>query len=61
VRRGDSLWTIARRYQLSSRKLAEWNRIASDAILQPGQTLNLTPATVAPKPATNPEADPGSI
>jgi membrane-bound lytic murein transglycosylase D len=57
VRRGDSLWTIARRYQLSSRKLAEWNRIASDAILQPGQTLNLTPATVAPKPATNPEAD----
>jgi len=61
VRRGDNLWTIARRYQLSSRNLAEWNRIPADAILQPGQTLSLAPATVAPKPATNPESDPGSI
>ena len=47
VRRGDNLWTIARRYRLSSRNLAEWNRIAWDAVLQPGQTLRLTP----PEPA----------
>jgi len=43
VRRGDNLWTIARRYRISARSLAEWNRIAWDALLQPGQTLVLTP------------------
>lgn len=41
VRRGDNLWTIARRYRLSARKLAEWNRIDWNAPLQPGQTLVL--------------------
>jgi membrane-bound lytic murein transglycosylase D len=44
VRRGDNLWTIARRYRLSARSLAEWNRIGGDALLQPGQTLTLAPA-----------------
>jgi len=57
VRRGDNLWTIARHYRLSARSLAEWNRIAWDAILQPGQTLTLVPPVSAPGPA----ADPGSI
>ncbi len=41
VRRGDNLWTIARRHGLSARQLAEWNRIGPDALLQPGQTLQL--------------------
>lgn len=44
VRPGDNLWTIARRYRLSARSLAEWNRIDGDALLQPGQTLTLAPA-----------------
>jgi len=44
VRRGDNLSTIARRYRLSARNLAEWNRIDGDALLQPGQTLTLAPA-----------------
>ena len=44
VRRGENLWTIARRYRLSARSLAEWNRIDGDALLQPGQTLTLVPA-----------------
>jgi membrane-bound lytic murein transglycosylase D len=65
VRRGDSLWTIARRYQLSSRSLAEWNRIDANAILQPGQTLSLAPATTndtePAKTITSPRKDPGSI
>jgi len=65
VRRGDNLWTIARRYRLSSRSLAEWNRIDADALLQPGQTLSLAPAqTRDSKPAettTRPGEEPGSI
>jgi membrane-bound lytic murein transglycosylase D len=43
VRRGDNLWTIARRYRLSARGLAAWNRIDRNAVLQPGQTLRLAP------------------
>ena len=65
VRNGDNLWTIARRYQLSSRNLAKWNRIDSDAILQPGQTLSLAPAkngdTESAKTKSHPAKDPGSI
>ena len=65
VRRGDNLWTIARRYRLSSRSLAEWNRIDAGALLQPGQTLSLTPAQARDsEPAettTRPDEDPGSI
>jgi membrane-bound lytic murein transglycosylase D len=65
VRRGDNLSTIAQRYRLSARKLAEWNRIDWNAVLQPGQTLTLAPAPTAD--AQPPEAkkggggDPGSI
>ena len=65
VRNGDSLWTIARRYRLSSKSLAEWNRIDSDAILQPGQTLSLAPAdnrdTESAKTTAQPGKDPSSI
>jgi membrane-bound lytic murein transglycosylase D len=65
VRRGDNLWTIARRYRLSSRSLAEWNRIDADAVLQPGQTLSLAPAkSGVDEPArakTPPDKNPGSI
>jgi membrane-bound lytic murein transglycosylase D len=41
VRRGENLWSIAQRYRVSSRQLAEWNGIEAGALLQPGQTLNL--------------------
>ncbi len=55
VRRGDNLWTIARRYRLSARDLVEWNRLDGDALLQPGQTLTLAPAKAR---ATEPPAAP---
>jgi membrane-bound lytic murein transglycosylase D len=65
VRPGDNLWTIARRYRLSARSLAEWNRIERDALLQPGQTLTLAPARAraAEPPAATDGAsgDPDSI
>jgi len=65
VRRGDNLWTIARRYRLSARDLVEWNRLDGDALLQPGQTLTLAPAqvpTAEPPAAVNGASeDPDSI
>jgi LysM repeat protein len=65
VRRGDNLWTIARRYRLSARDLVEWNRLDGDALLQPGQTLTLAPAqaraTEPPATANGASEDPDSI
>jgi LysM repeat protein len=39
VRRGDSLSSIARRFRVTVPKLLEWNKVAADAFLQPGQRL----------------------
>jgi membrane-bound lytic murein transglycosylase D len=39
VRPGDSFWTIARKYGVSTRKLAEWNGLATRDRIHPGQTL----------------------
>ncbi|NBB92001.1 MAG: LysM peptidoglycan-binding domain-containing protein [Gammaproteobacteria bacterium] len=41
VRRGDSLWTIARRHDVTVRDLMRWNGLADGAILRPGQTLTI--------------------
>lgn len=47
VRSGDSLWGIANRYRLTVDELTEWNRIAADAVLRPGQQLTLQPPAFA--------------
>lgn len=39
VRRGDTLWELARRYRVSVRKLAKWNGMATRDFLKPGQKL----------------------
>ncbi len=41
VQRGDSLWTVARRYRVAHQQLAEWNGITPRTILQPGQRLEV--------------------
>lgn len=43
VRRGDSLWEIARRFDLSVDRLVRWNSLSAESYLQPGQTLRLQP------------------
>lgn len=41
VRSGDSLWSIARRFDLSSSDLAQWNGIELESVLSLGQELHL--------------------
>ena len=41
VQAGESLWIIAQRYNVSITQLRNWNQLGQNAILQPGQTLNL--------------------
>lgn len=42
IRSGDNLWSIARRFDLRSQEIAEHNGLALDALLQPGQILDLS-------------------
>lgn len=39
VRRGDSLWKLARRHRTTIKKLTSWNRISRKKVLRPGQKL----------------------
>lgn len=41
VRRGDSLYLIAKRFQVHVTKLKEWNQLHNKKYLQPGQILKL--------------------
>ncbi|MCK5354603.1 MAG: LysM peptidoglycan-binding domain-containing protein [Methyloprofundus sp.] len=39
VRKGDSLWSIAKKFKTRSKDIARWNRIGLKSALHPGQTL----------------------
>lgn len=39
VRRGDNLWTIARRYSVTTKNLAKWNRMTTRTTLRAGKKL----------------------
>ena len=39
LRKGESLWTLAKRYGTTSTQLAKWNHIKRNKVLQPGETL----------------------
>jgi len=39
VRRGDSLWSIARRFGVSHRQIATWNGLRVNATIRPGKRL----------------------
>jgi len=43
VRRGDTLWGIARRYNVYIQQLASWNGIGTSEILRLGQALHVWP------------------
>jgi membrane-bound lytic murein transglycosylase D len=42
VRAGDSLYSIARQYDITVQQLKDWNRLSSN-VIRPGQTLRLDP------------------
>jgi membrane-bound lytic murein transglycosylase D len=41
VNNGESLWTIARRHQVSVEQLMKWNDLQTQAV-KPGQVLRVT-------------------
>ncbi|ABA89283.1 lytic transglycosylase, SLT, LysM, LysM, LysM and LysM domain-containing [Syntrophotalea carbinolica DSM 2380] len=41
VRNGDSLWRIARRFNVSTAQLAAWNGMAVNGVLRPGKVLKV--------------------
>jgi membrane-bound lytic murein transglycosylase D len=43
LRKGDTLWKVARTYGVSVRQLCRWNGIAADTVIHPGQRLTLFP------------------
>ncbi|CAA0126240.1 Membrane-bound lytic murein transglycosylase D [Halioglobus japonicus] len=44
IRTGDSLWSIARRFKVSTQQLLSWNDISDKKPIQPGQTLKIASA-----------------
>jgi lipoprotein NlpD len=53
VKAGDTMYSIAFRYRLDFRELAEWNDIGSDYLIHPGEVLRLS-APPAPRVASRP-------
>ena len=41
VRRGDSLWSIARHYDVRVSDLMRWNDLSRNAVIQPGQSIKI--------------------
>jgi murein DD-endopeptidase MepM/ murein hydrolase activator NlpD len=52
VKRGDSLWSIANKYNISVLKLARMNGISPSKILKVGQVLNINPDMIIEKNST---------
>lgn len=45
IQSGDSLWSIARRFNISQRELVAWNNISNKHHIKPGQTLKISGAS----------------
>jgi membrane-bound lytic murein transglycosylase D len=41
VQRGDSLWSIARKYNVKVAELKSWNSLDSNSMIQPGQSIKI--------------------
>ncbi|MGZ8240537.1 MAG: LysM peptidoglycan-binding domain-containing protein [Methylobacter sp.] len=50
VKRGDTFWKIAQKFSVSSKNIADWNKITLKTALVPGQRLNIK--TLDPQLAT---------
>jgi len=52
VAKGDTLWSIARRYGVTVDKLKEWNDLTSGSALKPGQAIAVRGSDRAAQPPT---------
>lgn len=43
VKKGDTLWSVARRYEVRPADLAAWNDIGPDGVIKPGERLVIRP------------------
>ncbi len=41
VQRGDSLWSISKRYKVKVNDLMRWNDLSKNAVIQPGQSIKI--------------------
>jgi len=41
VQRGDSLWSIARKYDVKVAEIKNWNGMGSNSMIQPGQAIKI--------------------
>lgn len=41
LKKGESLWTVAKKYKVTTKELSAWNGIRRSAILQPGQKIQV--------------------
>lgn len=57
VKRGETAFTIARSYNVSSKALAEWNGLGPDLAVREGQTL-IIPVATGPAPDPEPAVTP---
>ncbi|BCA79228.1 LysM peptidoglycan-binding domain-containing protein [Desulfuromonas sp. AOP6] len=48
VRKGDSLWSVSRRFGVSEKELRVWNRLGWSNIIRPGQTLIVSAKSAKP-------------
>lgn len=56
VKKGETLFGVARQYGIPPRELAAWNGLDLSARLQVGQTLRLAPAERSAAPAASPSS-----
>lgn len=49
VASGDSLWTISKKYKVTVKQIASWNKIGTRSLLQIGQKLDIWPRVATTK------------
>lgn len=58
IRKGDSLWSVARRFGVSERELRVWNRLGWSNVIRPGQTLIVSATSAKPVKTAAKKSDP---
>ncbi|MFU8833027.1 MAG: LysM peptidoglycan-binding domain-containing protein, partial [Wenzhouxiangella sp.] len=50
VRPGDNLWMLSQRYSVSAQAILRWNGLDEGTDIRPGQSLEIPPGAIAPRP-----------